>query len=148
MARTKKTTNPIKRGPCAKQPRKKTAKPTAKPHVFRPGTKALLEIRKFQRTEKLLVPKLPFLNCVKEVLQDAKFYGRPGWKPSRISKEAVETLQWDAESFISGLFEDAVAAMVHAKRKTTTIGDLQLAIRLRGYDKGILSSFKGVGSDN
>jgi histone H3 len=31
-----------------------------KPHRYRPGTVALREIRKYQKTADLLVPKLPF----------------------------------------------------------------------------------------
>ena len=36
---------------------------------FRPWTKALREICKFQKSAKLLIPKVPFLQLVKEVLQ-------------------------------------------------------------------------------
>ena len=36
---------------------------------FRPGTIALREIRKFQKSMELLIPKMPFLRLVKEIIQ-------------------------------------------------------------------------------
>lgn len=40
-----------------------------KPHRFRPGTQALREIRRYQRTTDLLIRKLPFQRLVREVQQ-------------------------------------------------------------------------------
>jgi histone H3 len=69
MARTKQT---ARKNTGAKAPRKalanKAARKTAhvqaggikKPHRFRPGTVALREIRKFQKSTELLIRKLPF----------------------------------------------------------------------------------------
>ena len=39
---------------------------TEKPHRFRPGTVALREIRKYQRSTSLLIRKLPFARLVSE----------------------------------------------------------------------------------
>ena len=66
-----------------KQPRKnlaqkaarKTAPPTGnvkRPSRFRPGTVALREIRKYQKTTDLLIRKLPFQRLVREVAQEYK----------------------------------------------------------------------------
>ncbi len=38
-----------------------------RPHRYRPGTVALREIRKFQRSTNLLIPKLTFQRLVKEI---------------------------------------------------------------------------------
>ena len=69
MARTKQT---ARKNTGAKAPRKqlanKAARKTAhvqaggvkKAHKFRPGTVALREIRKFQKSTELLIRKLPF----------------------------------------------------------------------------------------
>ena len=38
-----------------------------KPHRFRPGTVALREIRKFQKSTELLIRKLPFQRLVREI---------------------------------------------------------------------------------
>ena len=35
-----------------------------KPHRFRPGTVALREIRRYQKSTELLIRKLPFQRCV------------------------------------------------------------------------------------
>merc|ERR1719384_2868561 len=36
---------------------------------YRPGTKALMEIRKYQKGTQLLIPRLPFARLVKEIAQ-------------------------------------------------------------------------------
>ena len=43
-----------------------------KPHRYRPGTVALREIRKYQKTTELLIRKLPFQRLVREIAQDFK----------------------------------------------------------------------------
>jgi hypothetical protein len=43
-----------------------------KPHRFRPGTVALREIRKYQKSTELLLRKLPFQRLVREIAQDYK----------------------------------------------------------------------------
>ena len=40
------------------------------PHRFRPGTVALREIRKFQKSTELLIKKLPFQRLVREIAQE------------------------------------------------------------------------------
>jgi hypothetical protein len=43
-----------------------------KPHRYRPGTVALREIRKYQKSTDLLIRKLPFQRLVREIAQDYK----------------------------------------------------------------------------
>ena len=43
-----------------------------KPHRYRPGTVALRDIRKYQKSTNLLVRKLPFQRLVREIAQDFK----------------------------------------------------------------------------
>jgi histone H3/H4 len=55
-----------------------------KPHRYRPGTVALREIRRYQKSTDLLIRKLPFQRLVREVAQDFKpnLYAsspRPSW---------------------------------------------------------------------
>jgi histone H3 len=80
MARTKQTARKSTGG---KAPRKQLATKAArksaptsggvkKPHRYRPGTVALREIRKYQKTTELLIRKLPFQRLVREVSQDFK----------------------------------------------------------------------------
>lgn len=41
-----------------------------KPHRYRPGTVALREIRKYQKSTDLLIQRLPFARVVREIAQE------------------------------------------------------------------------------
>ncbi|TCD63272.1 histone H3.1 [Steccherinum ochraceum] len=134
MARTKQTARKSTGG---KAPRKqlasKAARKTApagtggvkKPHRFRPGTVALREIRRYQKSTELLIRKLPFQRLVREIAQDFK-------TDLRFQSSAVMALQEAAEAYLVSLFEDTNLAAIHAKRVTIQPKDLALARRLRG----------------
>ncbi|CDW80852.1 histone h3 [Stylonychia lemnae] len=135
MARTKQT---ARKNTGAKAPRKqlanKAARKTAqvaqsggvkKPHRFRPGTVALREIRKFQKSTELLIRKLPFQRLVREIAQEYK-------SDLRFQSQAVLALQEAAEAYMVGLFEDTNLCAIHAKRVTIMPKDIQLARRIRG----------------
>lgn len=92
---------------------------------FRPGMKALREIRKFQSTTKLVIQKMPFQRLVKEIAQSI----RPDL---RFQSSAVEAIQEATEAYMVGLFDDANACAIHAQRVTVQPADIQLAMRLRG----------------
>ncbi|KAF8171825.1 histone-fold-containing protein [Pholiota molesta] len=47
-----------------------------KPHRFRPGTVALREIRRYQKSTELLIRKLPFQRLVREIAQEYKVCSR------------------------------------------------------------------------
>jgi histone H3 len=98
---------------------------TKKAHRFRPGTTALREIRRYQKTVELLIRKLSFRRLVQEIAQDYK-------EGLRFSPAAVFLLQSAAEAYLIGLFEDANLTAIHAKRITVMPKDLQLARRIRG----------------
>ncbi len=135
MARTKQTARKSTGG---KAPRKqlatkaarKSAPTTAaagvkKPHRYRPGTVALREIRKYQKSTDLLIRKLPFQRLVREIAQDYK-------TDLRFQTMAVAALQEAAEAYLVGLFEDTNLCCIHAKRVTIMPRDMQLARRIRG----------------
>ena len=137
MARTKQTARKSTGG---KAPRKQLATKAAKkaaaaanpvvggvkkPHRFRPGTVALKEIRKFQRTTDLLLRKLPFQRLVREITQEFK-------SDMRFQTVAVQAIQEAAEMYLVGLFEDTNLFAIHAKRVTIKPLDVQLARRIRG----------------
>lgn len=96
-----------------------------KPHRFRPGTVALREIRKYQKSTELLVRKLPFQRLVREIAQDFK-------SDLRFQASAIAALQEASESYLVGLFEDTNLCAIHTKRVTIMPKDVQLARRLRG----------------
>ncbi|EFH63864.1 F10A5.19 [Arabidopsis lyrata subsp. lyrata] len=96
-----------------------------KPHRYRPGTVALREIRKYQKSTELLIRKLPFQRLVREIAQDFK-------TDLRFQSHAVLALQEAAEAYLVGLFEDTNLCAIHAKRVTIMPKDVQLARRIRG----------------
>ena len=54
-----------------------------KPHRFRPGTVALREIRRYQKSTELLIRKLPFQRLVREIAQDFKVCLSSAWSIAR-----------------------------------------------------------------
>jgi histone H3 len=96
-----------------------------KPHRYRPGTVALREIRKFQKSTELLIRKLPFQRLIREIATEYK-------SDLRFQSQAVLALQESAEAYLVGLFEDTNLCAIHAKRVTIMPKDLQLARRIRG----------------
>ena len=86
---------------------------------------ALREIRKYQKSTKLLLKKLPFMRLVKEIGDDYKLGLR--WQNS-----AIMALQEAGEAYLVGLFEDANLIAIHAKRVTVMNKDIRLARRIRG----------------
>jgi histone H3 len=134
MARTKQTARKSTGG---KAPRshvdsmaaRKQAAPSGggikKPHRFHPGTVALREIRRYQKSTELLIRKLPFQRLVREIAQDFK-------TDLRFQVGAVAALQEASEAYLVGVFEDTNLCAIHAKRVTIMAKDMQLALRIRG----------------
>ena len=133
MARTKQT---ARKNTGAKAPRKQLANKAARKtahtvsqaggpgaggmkrvHRFRPGTVALREIRKFQKSTELLIRKLPFQRLVREIAQEYK-------SDLRFQSQAVLALQEAAEAYMVGLFEDTNLCAIHAKRVTIMPKDI------------------------
>ncbi|KAF2999327.1 centromeric DNA-binding histone H3-like protein cse4 [Curvularia kusanoi] len=94
---------------------------------YKPGTVALREIRKYQKTTDLLLLKLPFQRLVREIAQGVS--GDDG--PNRWQSQALFALQEATEAFLVNLFHDANLCAIHAKRVTIQQKDIQLARRLR-----------------
>ena len=94
---------------------------------YRPGTLALREIRRYQKSTDLLIKKAPFIRLVKGIL-----YGKLGKAEIRMQCIAVEALQEAAEYYITNLFDDANLCALHSKRITVQPKDMQLAMRMRG----------------
>ena len=133
MARTKQTAHKSTGG---KIPRKQLATkasrksaPTRgglkKPHRYRPGTVALREIRRYQKSSELLIRKYLFQLLVREVAQDFA-------KDLRFASTSLLALQEASEAYLVGLFEDTNLCAIHGKRVTIMPKDIQLARRIRG----------------
>ncbi|XP_028627255.1 histone H3.3-like [Grammomys surdaster] len=134
MARTKQTARKSTGG---KAPRKQLATKAArksasstggvkKPHHYRPGTVALREIRRYQKSTELLIRKLPsFQRLSREIAQDFK-------TDLRFQSAAIGALQEASEAYLIVPFEDTNLCAIHAKRVTIMPKDIQLARRIRG----------------
>jgi len=134
MTRTKHTARkstggkaPLKAVASKGTPRKKEPEGMGvkKPHRFRPGTVALREIRRYQKSTDLLIRKLPFQRLVREIAQEFK-------TDLRFQTPAILALQEATEAYLVGLFEDSNLCAIHAKRVTIMPRDMQLARRIRG----------------
>ena len=101
-----------------------------KPHRFRPGTVALKEIWRYQKSTELLIWKLPFQQLVWEISGDHKVITSPLCGKVRFQSLAIKALQEASEAYIVGLFEDTNLCAIHAKRVTIMPKDIQLARRI------------------
>ena len=143
QASTSKVTSPVKAAPKAApvvarkslatarkdqaKAKKSAAAPTPrKKRRFRPGTKALREIRNFQKTTNLLIPRLPFSRLVREIALNATT------QDMRFKSSALMALQEACEAYLVQLFEDCVLCSIHARRVTIMPKDMSLARRIRG----------------
>ena len=134
MARTKHTGSGSGKG--GKVPRKALATKAArknvpatggvkKPHRYRPGTVALRQIRRYQKSTEPLIAVGPFVRLVREISND--FHADLRWQ-----KNATSALQEAAEAYLVGLMDDANQCAIHAKRVTIMPKDMKLARRIRG----------------
>lgn len=92
---------------------------------FKPGTVALREIRKYQKSTENLIRRLPFQRLVREVAEAVQ----PGL---RMQSHALAALQEASEAFLTSVFEDTNLCAIHAKRVTIMPRDMILARRIRG----------------
>ena len=92
---------------------------------YKPGERALKEIKKYQKSTDLLIPKKPFYRVVREILDEIK-------TKYRLQSSAVMALQEAAEAYIVGFLEDVNLCNIHAKRVTIMPHDIKLAQKLRG----------------
>ena len=100
-----------------------------KAYRFRPGTVALKEIRRYQKSTELLIRKLPFQRLVWEIVDEECPSHMRG--KVRFQSAAINALQEACEAYLVGLFEDSNLCAIHAKRITIMPKDIQLARRIR-----------------
>ena len=90
-----------------------------------PGTCSLREIWKYQKMTDLLIPKMPFLRLVREILQKEHAF-------HLIQAGAILVLHEAAESHLIRLMEHTNLCTIHTKRVTILPRDMQLAWHIRG----------------
>ena len=113
----------------SKAPRSRRRAPTGnvrKPRKFRPGTVALREIRKYQKSTELLIRKLPFQRLVREVVC-TMFDGLQ----FKFQSTALLALQEAAEAYLVRMFEEVGHIAIHGNRVTIQVKDMMLWKRMR-----------------
>lgn len=98
-----------------------------KPYRYRPGTVALREVRRYQKSVDLLLPELPFKRFASGLIHG-------NWLRTRGT--AISGLQEASESFVTELLDRANLCAIHANRVTLSKkkgkkGDIALALRLQ-----------------
>ena len=132
MARTKHTVRKDEAGKrrstfAKKQPRSQAGQPSVQhqPYRYQPGTIALREIWKCQKSTDLLIRKLLFQCLVCEILQGFNV-------ELRVTPAMVMALQEAAEAYLVQLLEDSNLCAIHVKHVTIQPKDIQLARRICG----------------
>ena len=92
---------------------------------WRPGTVALRQVKKLQKSTELLIAKAPFSRLVREIAEGHK-------AGLRFASSALAAIQEATEAFVISLLSDANLTALHANRVTALPRDLQLVRRLRG----------------
>ena len=106
-----------------------------KPHRYCPGTVALREIRRYQKSIDLLIPKFPYTRFLRELTQEFQ-------PPStQIPDNNNEGYRWQgagilatqtaAEYYLTKQLEDANVCALHSKRCTVMPKDIQLVHRIK-----------------
>ena len=137
MARTKQTARKSTGGKAArKQLATKGARksPPAtggvkKPHRYRPGTVALREIRRYQKSTELLIKKRPFQRIMREAVDAVKT--KTTTESLRCQTTAIAATQEAAEAYAVQQLEDANLCAIHGKRVTLFPKDIKLARRIK-----------------
>jgi histone H3 len=92
---------------------------------YRPGTVALREIRRYQKSTELLLKKAPFSRLVREIADQAAYE-----KALRFRPDGMEALQVAAEEFITEILESANLNAIFNKRVTVMDKDIKHCVRI------------------
>ena len=98
-----------------------------KPRRFRPGTVALREIMRYQKSTELLIRKLPFQRLVREVVY--VMYKQQ----YRFQSTALLALQEASEDFLVRMFSMVNDIAIHANRQTIMPKNICLWRRLTDF---------------
>ena len=110
---------------------------------FRPGTVALREIRKYQKSVKHLIPEANFKRVVREIMQDISSErtqltpdGVVDEVPMKMTRGAFEAFWEGAETYIVDFLRKSQILSLHRKGETLMAEDM----RMIGYLDGIYST--------
>ena len=139
MARTKQTAMKNRSTTGSKQRRllkqrqqsqhmKKTSDGLKKQRRYKPGTVALREIRKMQKSTHLLMAKRPFQRLVRQVIRKVA----PAGIDMRIERKALQALQEASEAYLVEVLQATNKAALHRRRVTIAPLDVRFAMDMRG----------------
>eukprot|EP01083_Nonionella_stella_P260907 889011_1 len=94
-------------------------------HRYRPGTVALRQIRRYQKSAKFLISKNEFERCIGSMVYAQYPHN------VKFQQSAIYALQQGVEQFIVDVFRDSNLCALHSKRINICPKDIQLASRLR-----------------
>lgn len=98
---------------------------------FKPGTRALQEIKKYQKSTEKLIRKAPLKRLVKEICEDncnnSHFLEGTKWQSN-----AFDAVHEALEAYAVSIFEDSNLEAIHAGRVTIMPKDMQITRRIRG----------------
>ena len=100
-----------------------------KAHKFKPGTVALREIVKLQKSDAHVIPRAPFARLVQGLAARDHLTGK-------ISLKAVECLRLFLENQLVSIAESANLEALHAKRVTVMEKDIRIALRVKCAARG------------
>nr|XP_023016574.1 histone H3.3-like type 2 [Leptinotarsa decemlineata] len=98
----------------------------AKTDRYRPCQLALHDIRRYQRSTELFIPKICFQRLVKSIAGQFR-------ADMKFQVASLEALHEASEAYLTGLFEDTNLCAIHARRVTIMPRDIQLSLRIRGH---------------
>ena len=94
-------------------------------HHYRLGTRALMEIRQYQKLVEFFIRKLPFHRLVREIAQEFS-------TDLRFTSYAIFALQEASEVYLVNLMEDGNLYTIHRGQITISPKDFNLVMRMRG----------------
>lgn len=101
-------------------------------HRYRPGTVALRDIHKAQKSTRLMLCKVHIQKACKEITNASS---DPS-KPVMMSQEARDILHYLVEQKVVEMFAEANEWCLHSGRNTVCVQDLQMAMRNEGVKNG------------
>ena len=103
------------------------AAPVKRPHKYRPGTKALREIRYEQSQTDLKIPRSCFKRLVYDILNNELDSRRNSRGAAAFSNVAIDALQSASETYLVEIFHDSQLNAIHANRQEINVEDIRLA---------------------
>ena len=100
---------------------------------YRPGTVALREIVRYQKSTELLIRKIPFQRLLREISQQVCL--EKGISNVKYQSTAILAVQEAAEDFLVRMFSQVNDIAICGKLVTIQHKHVQLWKRLFGYDK-------------